>query len=74
MTCHRDLANVIVVYLCRRKAKRDMNNEMNMQIESAVSQYFKLYDVFCHIADRQGSYLGRKGEGPTTDWYLSNHL
>jgi len=36
------LANVIVVYLCRRKAKRDMNNEMNMQIESAVSQYFAL--------------------------------
>jgi hypothetical protein len=24
------LANVIIVYLCRRKAKRDMNNEMNM--------------------------------------------
>jgi len=36
------LANVIVVYLCRRKAKRDMNNEMNMHIESAVSQYFAL--------------------------------
>jgi heme/copper-type cytochrome/quinol oxidase subunit 2 len=36
------LANVIIVYLCRRKAKRDMNNEMNMQIESAVSQYFAL--------------------------------
>jgi len=31
------LANVIVVYMCRRKAKREMNNEMNMQIESAVS-------------------------------------
>jgi flagellar basal body-associated protein FliL len=35
-------ANVIVVYLCRRKAKREMNNEMNQQIESAVSQYFAL--------------------------------
>lgn len=23
------LVNVVVVYLCRRKAKRDMNNEMN---------------------------------------------
>lgn len=36
------VANVIVVYLCRRKAKREMNNEMNQQIESAVSQYFAL--------------------------------
>ena len=31
------LLNVIIVYCCRRKAKRDMQNEMNMQIESAVS-------------------------------------
>ena len=36
------LVNVLIVYLCRRKAKRDMNNEMQMQIESAVSQYFAL--------------------------------
>jgi len=36
------LLNVIIVYCCRRKAKRDMQNEMNMQIESAVSQYFAL--------------------------------
>ena len=34
--------NVVIVYCCRRKAKRDMNNEMQMQIESAVSQYFAL--------------------------------
>ena len=31
------LVNVVIVYCCRRKAKRDMNNEMQMQIESAVS-------------------------------------
>jgi len=36
------LINVVIVYCCRRKAKRDMNNEMQMQIESAVSQYFAL--------------------------------
>jgi len=36
------LVNVVIVYCCRRKAKRDMNNEMQMQIESAVSQYFAL--------------------------------
>merc|ERR1711953_1311408 len=36
------LVNVMIVYCCRRKAKRDMNNEMQMQIESAVSQYFAL--------------------------------
>ena len=36
------LVNVLIVYCCRRKAKRDMNNEMQMQIESAVSQYFAL--------------------------------
>lgn len=36
------LLNVVIVYCCRRKAKRDMQNEMNMQIESAVSQYFAL--------------------------------
>lgn len=36
------LLNVLIVYCCRRKAKRDMNNEMQMQIESAVSQYFAL--------------------------------
>ena len=27
------LVNALIVYLCRRKAKRDMNNEMQMQIE-----------------------------------------
>lgn len=36
------VVNVFIVYCCRRKAKRDMNNEMQMQIESAVSQYFAL--------------------------------
>lgn len=36
------IVNVVIVYCCRRKAKRDMNNEMQMQIESAVSQYFAL--------------------------------
>lgn len=36
------VVNVVIVYCCRRKAKRDMNNEMQMQIESAVSQYFVL--------------------------------
>lgn len=34
--------NVVIVYLCRRKAKLDMQNEMNTQVESAVSQYFAL--------------------------------
>ena len=36
------LVNVLIVYCCRRKAKREMNSEMQMQIESAVSQYFAL--------------------------------
>jgi hypothetical protein len=36
------ILNVVVVYCCRRRARRDMQNEMNMQIESAVSQYFAL--------------------------------
>ena len=36
------VVNVIIVYLCRRKAKIDMQNEMNVQVESAVSQYFAL--------------------------------
>ena len=31
------LLNVVVVYLCRRRARRDMQSEMQMQIESAVS-------------------------------------
>lgn len=31
------LLNVIVVYCCRRRARRDMQNSMNMQIESQVS-------------------------------------
>ena len=36
------LLNVIIVYCYRRYAKREMQNEMQMQIESAVSQYFAL--------------------------------
>ena len=36
------ILNVIIVYLCRRRARRDMQNDMNTQIESAVSQYFAL--------------------------------
>jgi len=36
------LLNVLVVYCCRRRARREMQSEMNMQIESQVSQYFAL--------------------------------
>ena len=36
------LLNIIIVYCYRRYSKREMNNEMQMQIESAVSQYFAL--------------------------------
>ena len=36
------LVNVLIVYCCRRRAKREMANEMQLQIESAVSQYFAL--------------------------------
>lgn len=36
------LLNVVVVYCCRRRAKREMKNAMNVQIESQVSQYFAL--------------------------------
>ena len=36
------LVNVVIVYCCRRRAKREMANEMQIQIESAVSQYFAL--------------------------------
>lgn len=36
------LVNVIIVYCYRRYAKREMQSEMQMQIESAVSQYFAL--------------------------------
>lgn len=36
------IINVVIVYCCRRRAKREMANEMQMQIESAVSQYFAL--------------------------------
>lgn len=28
------IVNVVVVYCCRRRARRDMQNQMNMQIES----------------------------------------
>jgi hypothetical protein len=34
--------NVLVVYCCRRRARRELQNSMNMQIESQVSQYFAL--------------------------------
>ena len=36
------LLNVIIVYCYRRYSKREMQSEMQMQIESAVSQYFAL--------------------------------
>jgi hypothetical protein len=36
------LLNVIIVYCYRRYSKREMQGEMQMQIESAVSQYFAL--------------------------------
>ena len=34
--------NILIVYCYRRSAKREMQGEMQMQIESAVSQYFAL--------------------------------
>ena len=36
------LLNVIIVYCYRRHAKREMQGEMQVQIESAVSRYFAL--------------------------------
>ena len=36
------LVNLVIVYCYRRYSKREMNTEMQMQIESAVSQYFAL--------------------------------
>ena len=36
------LLNVLIVYCYRRYSKREMQTEMQMQIESAVSQYFAL--------------------------------
>lgn len=36
------LLNVTIVYCYRRHSKREMQQEMNIQIESAVSQYFAL--------------------------------
>jgi len=36
------ILNIIIVYCYRRYSKREMQNEMQMQIESAVSQYFAL--------------------------------
>lgn len=36
------IVNLVVVYVCRRKAKREMQNDMVMQIESAVNQYYAL--------------------------------
>jgi len=44
--------NVVIVYCCRRRAKRDMNNEMQMQIESAVSQYFALTNKDSSVQSR----------------------
>ena len=34
--------NMIIVYCYRRYSRREMQKEMNVQIESAVSQYFAL--------------------------------
>ena len=34
--------NVVIVYCYRRYSKREMQSEMKMQIETAVSQYFAL--------------------------------
>ena len=45
--------NVIIIYCYRRHSKREMQNEMQMQIESAVSQYFAL-------SQRDGSSAGRR--------------
>lgn len=36
------LLNIVIVYCYRRYSKREMQGEMQMQIESAVSQYFAL--------------------------------
>ena len=36
------LLNVVIVYCYRRYARREMQKEMHVQIESAVSQYFAL--------------------------------
>jgi hypothetical protein len=36
------LLNVLIIYCYRRHQKREIQGEMNMQIETAVSQYFSL--------------------------------
>jgi hypothetical protein len=36
------ILNILIVYCYRRFSKREMQSEMNMHIESAVSQYFAL--------------------------------
>lgn len=36
------IVNMFIVYCYRRSAKREMQQNMNVQIESAVSQYFAL--------------------------------
>ena len=36
------MINILIVYCYRRQSKREMQGEMQMQIESAVSQYFAL--------------------------------
>jgi hypothetical protein len=36
------ILNMLIVYCYRRYARREMQSEMQVQIESAVSQYFAL--------------------------------
>lgn len=36
------LLNVVIVYCYRRYSRREMQSQMHMQIESAVSQYFAM--------------------------------
>ena len=36
------ILNVLIVYCYRRYTRREMQSEMQMKIESAVSQYFAL--------------------------------
>ena len=33
------LLNVVIVYCCRRKQKREFRETMDMQIESTINQY-----------------------------------
>ena len=34
--------NVLILIYMRRKMKREQNNQLNLQVQSAVSQYFAL--------------------------------